>query len=104
VNRIVLTTYEWLYGMSTVAVVFLSIAAGIIAISLFKASFKYDELKAWRFMIWALIFFCIGEIFGALKVFGIYTTPHITHVIPSFTLGALIIALVRQIYINKGCA
>ena len=76
---IALGFYDWVYGTVVIAVVFLSLVAGILAISLFKAAFKNDEMKAWRFLIF-------------------------THIIPSLILATLIAALVNQIYINKGCA
>ena len=104
VNNIALTTYDWAYGTATVAVVFLSIAAGILALSLFKAAFKHKELKAWRFLIITLVLFAVEETVGALKIFGIYSTPHLTHVIPSFIMASLIAALIVQIYANRGCA
>ncbi len=104
VNIIALTTYDWIYGTATIAVVFLSIVAGALAISLFKSSFRSKELKAWRFLIIALVLFAVEEAVGALKIFGIYSTPHLTHVIPGFILAAMIAAIVNQIYINKGCA
>ncbi len=103
VNYIALTIYDWLYGTSTIATVFLAIVVGIIALSLFEAAFKKKELKAWRFLIVCLVFFALVEFFGALKVFGIYPTPHITHVLAGVVLAAMIASLVNQIYINRGC-
>lgn len=102
-NNITLTTYDWVLGVSEIAAVFLSIVAGIIALSLFKAAFKEKDLKAWRFLIFALVFFAINEAVGALKSFGVYSTPHLTHVIPGIVLAFVIAALVNQIYINRGC-
>ena len=103
VTDIALGFYDWTYGTITIAVVFLSIVAGILAISLFKAAFKHPKMRAWRFLIFTLVFFAAEESFGALKIFGIYVTPHITHIIPSIILATMIAALVNQIYINKGC-
>ena len=82
----------------------MAIVAGILALSLFKAAFKKKELKAWRFLIFALVFFAVEEVVGALKIFGVYSTPHLTHVIPGIILAFIIAALVNQIYINRGCA
>lgn len=96
-----LTLYDMLYGTATIAAVFLSIVAGILAMSLFKLAFKEKHMKAWRFLIFTLLFFMIEEILGALKIFGIYSTPHLTHVVPGFVLAFLIAAIVNQIWINK---
>lgn len=102
--EIALTTYEWFYGTATIAVVFLSIVAGMLALSLFRAAFKKKELKAWRFIIFTLILFAAVEIFGALKIFGIFSTTYLTHVTVSVVLATFIAALVNQIYINRGCS
>ena len=100
---IALGFYNWIYGTVVIAVVFLSVVAGILALSLFKAAFKNPEMRAWRFLIFTLVFFALVEVVGALKIFRIYVTPHLTHIIPGFILATLIAALVNQIYINKGC-
>ena len=99
----VLTAYDWAYGISQFAAVFLSIIAGVIAISMFSTAHKERLLHAWRFMIVALVLFTVEEILGALKTFGVYSTPHLTHIVPSFILAFVIIALVSQININRGC-
>jgi hypothetical protein len=103
VNEIALTMYQWFYGTATIAVVFLSIVSGILALSLFQAAFRKKELKAWRFLILTLILFACGEIIGTLKIFGVYSTPHLTHVTVSLVLATFIAALVSQIYVNRGC-
>ena len=53
-------------------------------------------------MIIALVLFAVEEVIGALKTFGIYETPHLTHVIPFFILLFVIAAIVIQINITKG--
>jgi hypothetical protein len=97
-----LTLYDWLLGIAEIAAVFLSIVAGVMAVSLFKISHKESILNAWKFLIIALVLFALEEIFGALKSFGIYSTPHLTHIIPSFIMAFLIAALIAQINVNKG--
>ena len=97
-----LTVYDWFLGIAEIAAVFLSVVAGIMAISLFKISQKESILKAWKFMIIALVLFALEEILGALKTFGIYGTPHLTHIVPSFIMIFLIAALITQIQVNKG--
>lgn len=69
---------------------------------MFRISGRAKVLQAWKFLIIALILFTLEEVVGSLKTFGIYSTPHLTHVIPSFLLVFLIAALVKQIEINKG--
>ena len=92
----------YLEGLLKLANLFLSLIAGIIAISLFKVSHENKHLNPWRILIIALIFFAIQEIFGALRAFGIYDSPYLTHIVPTAILGLLIVALVMQIYVHKG--
>jgi hypothetical protein len=92
---------EYVAGVIEIAVVFLSIVAGIIAATLFEAS-KKKQLLAWRPLIAVLILFAVEEILKALRSFGIWSTPHLTHIVPSFILGFLIWALVLQISIARG--
>ncbi|MBN2111827.1 hypothetical protein JW707_01880 [Candidatus Woesearchaeota archaeon] len=99
---IVLTVYDWFLGTAEIAAVFLSLVAGVIALSLFKVSRKNKELAAWKPLIIALVLFAVEETIGALKTFGVYTTPHLTHVVPGFVLAFLIASLVMQIHINRG--
>jgi len=97
-----LTTGNWLYGISELATVFLSLVAGYIALSMLHKSHKHGSLRAWRFLIIVLVLFAVEACVGALKIFGIWGTPWLTHVIPSFILVFLIVALTLQININKG--
>lgn len=97
-----LSLYDWIYGTAVLTALFLSFIAGFIAVTLFKSSGKRN-LGAWKYMIVALILFAFEEFFGSLKVFGIFHTAWITHVIPSFILVFLIAAIVKQINITKGC-
>lgn len=97
-----LTFYDWVYGITQLSVVFLSIVAGFLAISLFKVSRSTKSLSAWKYLIVTLVLFAIEEVLGILASFGVYKTPFLTHIIPSFILGFLIIALVKQININRG--
>lgn len=97
-----LTVYDWFLGIAEIAAVFLSVVAGVIAISLFKISQKESVLNAWKFLIISLVLFALEEVLGALKTFGIYGTPHLTHIVPSFIMIFLIAALITQIQVNKG--
>ena len=100
---ILLTTYDWIYGITQIAAVILSLIAGAIAISLFRAAVRRKSLGAWRFLSITLILFAFEEVLGTLQVFGVYQTPYLTHVVPTLILGFLIAALVKQITINEGC-
>lgn len=97
-----LTTYDWIFGSAELAAAFLSVIAAIVAISMLKKSRQQKILGAWKWLIVALVIFAIEEVIGALKTFGVYSTPHLTHVIPFFILLFVIIALVVQINITKG--
>lgn len=97
-----LTTYDWLLGTAELAAVFLSIIAGILALTLFRQAKAQKILRAWRWLILALVLFAIEEIIGAIKSFGIFVTPYLTHIIPFFILLFLIAALITQINITKG--
>ena len=97
-----LTAYDWIYGSGQIAGVILSFFAGSIALSMFKQAHARKSLRAWRFLIWSLVFFTLEEFVGALKTFGVWSTPWLTHVIPSIILAFLIAALVVQIQVTKG--
>jgi len=84
------------------SVAFLSVIAGIIAISMFQAAREQKNLRSWKYMIIALVLFAVEEVIGALKTFGIYSTPYLTHVIPFFILLLVIAAVITQINITKG--
>jgi len=99
-----LTPYDWIYGITEITNVILSLIAGFIALTLFEHAHSRKYLAAWKPLIVALVLFTFEEIFGVLKVFGIWSTPWLTHVIPSFILVFLIAALVKQINITRGCA
>ena len=98
-----LTVYDWVYGITTLAVVFLSIMAGLIALTLFKTAEQKKYLAAWKPLIIALVLFAIEEVIGALKIFGIWTNVWITHVLVSLILVLFIMSLIKQIDITRGC-
>jgi hypothetical protein len=87
-------------GVLQIANFFLAIVAGLIAATLFEIS-AGRELRAWKPLAVALVFFALEEIFGALRSFGIYSNPWITHVIPSVILGFLIWSLILQLEVVK---
>ena len=96
------TTYEWIYGIAQFAAAFLSVIAGIIALSMFGATREYKTLRSWKYLIIGLVLFAVEEVIGALKTFGIYSTPYLTHVIPFFILLFVIAGVIVQINITKG--
>lgn len=89
-------------GVLQLTVVFLSIAAGLISIFLFKVSGKREILSAWKTLMIALVLFAIVEMIGVLDAFNIYREiSFMRHVVPSFILAFLIIAIVKQMQITK---
>ncbi len=105
-SGMVLTLYDWAYGIGQLSAVFLSIIAGLIAISMFRLARRQPLLRGWKFLIWSLVLFAVEEVVGALRTFGVSwyfsDSPWLTHVIPTFVLALLIVALSNQININKG--
>lgn len=97
-----LSLYDWIYGTAEASAGILSIIAAFIAISMFRAAGKTKKLRAWRYLLIGLLFFSAVELAGAIKTFGIFSTPYLTHVLVSFVLVFLIAALVIQININRG--
>ena len=87
---------QYLEGVLQVAAIFLSIVAGLFAASLFKVSHETEHLKPWKFLIFALILFAVEEILGALVAFKVILPTFLTHIIPTFILALLIIALHSQ--------
>ncbi|MBR9699469.1 hypothetical protein GOV09_03380 [Candidatus Woesearchaeota archaeon] len=91
---------EFVEGLLKITNVVLSLGAGYIALKLFVFS-KEKRLMAWQPLIFALVFFVVQEILGALRAFNIYSSPFLTHVVPSVILAFLIYALALQIHIQS---
>ena len=89
---------QFFEGILKITNLILALVAGGIAISLLKVSGKKKKFHAWIMLIIALIFFAVQEILGALRTFQIYESPYLTHIVPTFILVFLIVALVQQIY------
>ncbi|MBI4143821.1 hypothetical protein HY486_01070 [Candidatus Woesearchaeota archaeon] len=111
-----LTTYEWLYGISQIAAIVLSIIAGMLSLWLIKQA-KHEYMRAWKYLGIALTLFTIEELLGMMRTFDIYNTSLLewlpegivsflttaaTHVVPFFILVFLITALIIQTNIKKG--
>lgn len=88
-------------GVLQIANLFLSIVAGMVAISLFKASKEDKLLAAWKPLIIVLILFAGEMVLGALWAFNIYRTPHLTHVGASVIMLLVIYALNKQLVISR---
>jgi len=92
-----LTPYDWVYGIATLTAVFLSVIAGVIALGMFEQARQRKHLAAWKPLIIALVLFAVEETVGALKIFGVYSTTWLTHVIPSFIMLFLIAAITASL-------
>lgn len=90
-----------LEGIIKIANLLLAIVAGVIASTLFVKAWQKQSLKAWRFLIFALIFFVVQEVLGALRAFGIYESAFLTHVNVSIILFLLIGAVLLEIDVKK---
>jgi len=93
---------QYLVGILKIANLVLAFVAGILGLSLIKVSRKKKELNAWVLLIIALIFFAIQMILGALRAFKIFETPYLTHIVPTIIVAFLMVALIKQIDIQKG--
>ena len=87
----------YLEGILKIANLFLSLVAGLIAISLIKSSTKKNYLKPWYILITVLVLFAFQQVLGALRAFEVYSTPYLTHIVPTLMLGLLIWTLILQI-------
>tara|TARA_Y100000310_G_C20555246_1_gene750170 strand:+ start:309 stop:599 length:291 start_codon:yes stop_codon:yes gene_type:complete len=88
---------EYLEGILKIGNLVLAVVAGIIALSLVKATRERKELRPWIFMIGALVFFAVQMVLGALRAFQIFESPFLTHVNPALILVCIITALILQI-------
>ena len=95
-----ITTINFLEGILKITNGVLSIIAACVALSLFKISHERKELRSWKALIMAVFFFMIQQILGALRAFGIFESPFLTHVVPAVVLGFLMYALIWQIHIH----
>lgn len=98
----VLSLYDWIYGISGLASFFLAIVAVFLAIDLIRRTKK--QLKPWKFFLCALILFSLWEMLGALSTFGVIEHSLLITILPSFFLALLLVSLVLQIQIAKGWA
>jgi len=92
---------QYLEGILKIANLFLSFVAGYVAIIIIRMSGKKKELVPWKILSFALIFFAVQQILGALRAFNIFSSPYLTHIVPTVILGLLIFCLALQINLYK---
>lgn len=92
---------SFINGLLQLAGLFLSIAAGILAVSLFNISNKTKHLWSWRVLIIALIVFGIHKLFSALHSFNILKTSYLGQIFPFIIMSLVLWAVVFQIQIIK---
>ena len=101
----VLTFYDWVYGITQLAAGFLAIIGGFITISMLRES-KGRELRAWRPLLISLLLFIVGQVVGGLRTFGILPSTgfwsFLVHILVSGILALMIAALLIQLQINRG--
>lgn len=88
-------------GILQLAGLFLAIAAGILAISLFKVSSKTQRLWSWKVLIAALVVFAIHKVFSALYAFNVLRTPYLGQLLPFAILALTFWAVIFQFHIIK---
>ena len=93
--------YLYMYGTFQIANLFLAVVAGAMAATMFKASHEKEHLRPWKILIAALIVFAVLEVVGALRSFGVYTSPFLTHILTSLIVGLLVFALVMQLRVGE---
>jgi len=94
---------ELIEGLLRIANLFLSIVAGILAITLFKISHKKEYSNPWKVLMITLVVFAINQILNAIRAFDIYPLPYyITEIVPTIIIALMITAVVMQIYVSKG--
>ncbi len=87
-------------GVFQIANLFLSLVAFFLAIVLFY-QYQRKEIKPFKVLLVALILFDAVLIFGALRSFGIYESPFITHFLPGIILAVMMYALYLEIRLRE---
>ena len=88
-----------LEGILKIANLMLSVIAGVLAITLIKSSEKKD-LRPWLILIAALVLFAVQAILGALRAFNIFSSPYLTHLVPTIILILVLWAISAQLKIS----
>jgi len=92
--------YDWFYGIAQFSAGFLSIVAVFLSLWVLHTAWNHKHLVAWRYLLAGIILFGVEEVLGALVTFGVIAPTFLTHVIPSFIMIFLIVALVQEIISN----
>lgn len=92
---------EFLEGIIKIGIIILSVFAGMIGLNLLKDQTGQKDNLSWKILIVVVFLFIIQEFLGTLRAFGIWENPYITHIVPTFMLIMLIIALNLEIIRNK---
>ncbi|HZX45429.1 MAG TPA: hypothetical protein VFF28_07150 [Candidatus Nanoarchaeia archaeon] len=93
---------QYIEGILKIANLILAVLAGVIGASLINVCRKKKELRPWLLLIGALIFFAVQEILGALRAFKVFTSPYLTHIVPTIILVLLVVAVVEQLHLTRG--
>ncbi|HIH37578.1 hypothetical protein J4460_06140 [Candidatus Woesearchaeota archaeon] len=93
--------YPFLVGVLQIADMFLAIVAGLISLNMVRHARRQEHLRPWKMLIPMMVLFALEMVIKALRAFGIFESPYLTHVIPSIMMGFLIAALVMQIQITE---
>lgn len=86
-------------GLFQLVGMFLAVAAGVFAISLFKVSSRVKRLWSWRILIVSLVFFGIHKVLSAAYAFNILRTPYLGQLIPFIIQALALWAVISQIQI-----
>jgi hypothetical protein len=97
-----LSIYDYIYGSAQLGAGILAVIAGFIALSLFHVSNAKTELRAWKYLLAALVIFIVVEVIGGLGAFGVQVPQYWIHVLVSLLLGLLMTSLVVQIHVVRG--
>jgi len=100
-----LTFYDWVYGIAQLAAGFLAIIAGVICLLMLRSS-RASLLRAWRPLLFGLLFMITLQIIGGLRTFGVLPNTGFwkfsVHILVTAVLALLMGALVIQIQVNRG--
>lgn len=87
-------------GIFQVANLLLSLVAlGLACLLFFR--YKTPALRPWRFVTVGIVLFMAVIAFGALRSFGVYESPYVTHVLTGLVLLVLMAALFVEIRRNR---
>ena len=86
----------YLEGIFQSTNIILASVALVLVLLLFR-HYKHPEVKPFRYLALAMLVFIVLLLFAALRSFGIYENPYITHVLPTPILLILLYAVYLEI-------